>query len=177
MPSRSDARRPRAAPLTPARAVLLVALVLVALWLSRNTEQQPQPIEQPPPVPTSVPEEPAVETSDQAPIEEPAEAASPALAQNVTLRDLDGKVVFRGTVDLQPTLDRIAAGKRLKYRNDGSTFENREGRLPRKPARYYREYVHPTPSLAGPGPQRIVVGREGEVYYTPDHYRSFKRIR
>ena len=50
----------------------------------------------------------------------------------MTIRDLDGKVVFRGTVDVQPTLDRIAAGKRLNYRNDGSTFQNREGRLPRK---------------------------------------------
>ena len=61
--------------------------------------------------------------------------------------------------------------------HDGIVFENREGRLPKRPRGYYREYVHPTPDLSGPGPQRVVVGESHEVYYTPDHYRSFRRIR
>jgi len=92
------------------------------------------------------------------------------------IRDLDGNVAYRGDVDVSATLARIKAGKLLEHRNDGSTFGNRERRLPQKPAGYYKEYVHPTPGLDGPGPQRIVVGEQGETYYTPDHYESFRRL-
>ena len=61
--------------------------------------------------------------------------------------------------------------------NDGSTFRNREGRLPSKPNGYYTEYVHPTPGIGGPGPQRVVSGGGGEMYFTPDHYNTFIPIR
>lgn len=84
-----------------------------------------------------------------------------------------GKVVFSGTMELGPTLDRIARGEKYPHRNDGSVFGNREGRLPKKPKGWYREYVVPTPGQNGPGPQRIIVGREGEAFYTPDHYETF----
>lgn len=95
---------------------------------------------------------------------------------NQRILNEEGDVVFRGTVDVGPTLERIRAGERLAFPNDGSTFQNREGRLPRKPAGYYKEYVHPTPDLRGPGPQRIVMGEQGETYYTADHYRTFDRL-
>lgn len=94
----------------------------------------------------------------------------------VTLRDDRGNVVFRGEVDVSETLARIERGERLRFRNDGSVFENRERRLPGKSRGYYREFVHPTPGLDGPGPQRLVLGKAGETYYTPDHYRSFRRL-
>lgn len=87
--------------------------------------------------------------------------------------------VLEGTVDLKPTLDRIASGGRFPHRNDGSIFQNRPlagkttPELPVRPTGYYREYVHPTPGISGPGPQRVVVGQRGEMYYTPDHYDSF----
>lgn len=95
---------------------------------------------------------------------------------NQTIRDLHGNVVYKGTIDLTSTLDRIERGGANRHRNDGTTFQNREGRLPRKPAGYYKEYVHPTPGEQGPGPQRVIVGREGEIWYTPDHYKSFREI-
>lgn len=38
---------------------------------------------------------------------------------------------------------------------------------------YYNEFVHPTLGARGAGPQRIVRGRGGELYYTPDHYKTF----
>jgi guanyl-specific ribonuclease Sa len=85
-------------------------------------------------------------------------------------------VIYEGTVDLQPTLDRIEAGKKLPYQHDGAVFHNFEGRLPKKPNGYYTEYVHLTPRVSGPGPQRVVMGRNGEVYYTHDHYKTFLRI-
>lgn len=95
----------------------------------------------------------------------------------VAVRDEQGRIIYSGDVDLSPTLDRIAAGRRLPFRHDGVVFENREGRLPRKPRGYYHEFVHPTPHVDGPGPQRVVTGDEDEVYYTHDHYRHFRRIR
>ncbi len=97
--------------------------------------------------------------------------------KNQTIRDLDGRVVYKGTIDLKPTLDRIARGEANRHRNDGTTFQNRENRLPRKPSGYYTEYVNPTPGDNGPGPQRIIIGKKDDVWYTPDHYKTFKQIK
>jgi ribonuclease T1 len=106
-----------------------------------------------------------------------APAENPFLIRNVTIRDQDGDVVYKGDIDLQPTLDRIERGERHSHRNDGSTFRNLEGRLPKQPSGYYKEYVHPTEDLGGPGPQRVVLGQKGEIYYTHDHYQSFKKLK
>ncbi|URO01543.1 hypothetical protein NB069_18945 [Leclercia adecarboxylata] len=84
---------------------------------------------------------------------------------------------FQGKIDLGPTLARIESGGSFPHRNDGSVFQNRSGDLPQKPAGYYTEYVHPTNGIAGPGPQRIVVGKGGEMFYTPDHYKTFIPIK
>jgi RHS repeat-associated protein len=84
--------------------------------------------------------------------------------------------VFQGTVDLKPTLDRISSGKSFPHKNDGSVFSNKEGLLPQQSVGYYREYVHATPGVNGAGPQRIVTGKGGEVFYTPDHYGTFIRL-
>ncbi|MBN8624397.1 MAG: ribonuclease [Planctomycetes bacterium] len=100
----------------------------------------------------------------------------PSLTRNVVLRDQDGDVIYRGEIDLGPSLERIAAARKLRFPNDGSTFQNREGRLPRKPSGYYTEWVVPTPGESGPGPQRIVLGDDGDVWYTRDHYKNFERI-
>lgn len=84
-----------------------------------------------------------------------------------------GRQPMTGTVDLKPTLDRISSGGSFPHRNDGSIFGNNEGLLPAQPHGYYREYVHPTPSVNGPGPQRVITGQGGEMFYTPDHYQTF----
>ncbi len=99
--------------------------------------------------------------------------------EKVTVRNFGRPVPAaapKGVVDLSETLARIAAGEAFPHRNDGSTFGNREGRLPRKPRSYYKEYVHPTPGVNGPGPQRLVIGAGGDVWYTPDHYDSFRAV-
>jgi len=110
--------------------------------------------------------------------------AAPATAQTSTndvVADvvvLDyGREVYRGPVDLGPTLRRIAAGEHFPHRDDGTVFQNRESLLPPKPSGHYHEYVHPTPNLRGPGPQRVILGADGEVFYTPDHYNTFRRLR
>lgn len=107
---------------------------------------------------------------------DPATATESLVVEGLVLRDESGKVIYRGPIDLQPTLERIAAGKKLRFSHDGTTFQNREGRLPRQGAGYYREWVVPTPGESGPGPQRLVTGHDGDVWYTSDHYRSFRRI-
>lgn len=111
----------------------------------------------------------------------PVEAVDPQdealVVRDVAVRDLDGRVAWRGDVDLAPELARIAAGERDPHRNDGSVFQNREGLLPDRPRGHYREYVVRTPGISHAGPQRLVIGADGEVYYTYDHYRSFQRIR
>ncbi len=85
--------------------------------------------------------------------------------------------VITGNVDLKPTIDRINSGQKSKHRNDGENFRNSQGRLPAKPKEYYTEYVvPPPPTFRYPGAQRVVVGKNGETYYTPNHYESFIRV-
>lgn len=78
--------------------------------------------------------------------------------------------------NLDGTLKRISHGKAYPHRNDGATFKNREGFLPEKADGYYKEYVYPTRGIQGPGMQRIVIGSKGEIYFTPDHYKTFIKI-
>ncbi len=119
------------------------------------------------------PAAPPVERPDQSRAEPPAAPdAIMQVVQNVEVKNYD-RVVHRGSVDLSATIERIRAGIKHPHRNDGSVFGNRERLLPRRERGYYREYVHPTDGINGPGPQRLVVGRDGDWWYTPDHYASF----
>ncbi|MCX7891580.1 MAG: ribonuclease [Burkholderiales bacterium] len=87
--------------------------------------------------------------------------------------------------EARATLAAIRAGGPFPYRKDGSVFGNFEKRLPERPRGYYREYTVPTPGAKDRGARRIVAGEgsgrdvrtSGEYYYTPDHYRTFARIR
>lgn len=119
----------------------------------------------------------AVESATPTPEAAAVVEANPWLIRDVTIRDLSGKIAYRGDVDLAPTVARIERGERHSHRNDGGVFRNLEQRLPKQPNGHYREYVHPTPNLSGPGPQRLVIGQTGEIYYTHDHYRTFRLLR
>lgn len=74
------------------------------------------------------------------------------------------------------TLALIDQGGPFPYRQDGTTFGNREGILPKQQTGYYREYTVPTPGSRDRGARRLVVGRAGDVYYTADHYESFRQV-
>ncbi len=103
--------------------------------------------------------------------------AGPYQVGGVEVVDINnGKKHSLGVIDLRPAIERIAAGEKHPHRNDGSIFRNFEKILPQKPSGYYREYVVPTMGIHGPGPQRLVIGKEGEIYYTPDHYETFIRV-
>lgn len=78
--------------------------------------------------------------------------------------------------EARTTLTLIKAGGPFAYARDGSIFGNREGLLPKKERGYYREYTVDTPGSRDRGARRIVAGRAGELYFTDDHYRTFRRI-
>ena len=85
------------------------------------------------------------------------------------------------TLDALPTeaaatIAAIQADGPYAYRQDGATFENREGHLPAAPKGFYREYTVPTPGEDDRGARRIVTGADGSMYWTADHYDSFAWI-
>jgi ribonuclease T1 len=83
--------------------------------------------------------------------------------------------------DLPPeartTLQLIEQGGPFPYSRDGVVFGNYERMLPPRRRGYYHEYTVPTPRARNRGARRIIAGRQGERYYTADHYRTFWRIR
>ena len=101
------------------------------------------------------------------------QSGSSTMISGVRIVDRKTGGVFEGTVDIQPTLERIGNGGPPISRNDGSVFRNSDQLLPKQPYGYYAEYVVPTPGISEPGTQRIVVGKGGEIYYTPNHYQTF----
>ena len=70
----------------------------------------------------------------------------------------------------------IRKGGPFPYHRDGAVFGNREKLLPARERGWYREYTVPTPGERSRGARRIIAGRDGTLYYSDDHYRSFKRI-
>lgn len=80
-------------------------------------------------------------------------------------------------VEAAQTVQLIRQGGPFPYpHNDGVIFDNNEHRLPSEPRGYYHEYTVPTPGLTTRGARRIITGRDGEYYYTGDHYESFVRV-
>jgi guanyl-specific ribonuclease Sa len=55
-------------------------------------------------------------------------------------------------------------------------FLNAEGRLPRKRAGYWIE-SDVWPKKGPRGAERLIFGRDLEVYWTKDHYQTFSRLR
>ena len=93
----------------------------------------------------------------------------PAAIPEVAVNELPGEA--RATIAL------IRKGGPFPYERDGVAFGNFEKRLPAQARGYYREYTVKTPGARDRGARRIIAGRQGEYYYTGDHYASFRRIR
>jgi ribonuclease T1 len=79
--------------------------------------------------------------------------------------------------EARETLKLINQGGPYPYERDGTVFGNFERLLPQRERGYYREYTVKTPGVKSRGARRIVAGKAGELYYTEDHYKSFRRVR
>jgi ribonuclease T1 len=79
--------------------------------------------------------------------------------------------------EARETLALVKKGGPFPYAKDGAVFGNREKRLPAQKRGYYREYTVKTPGERTRGKRRIVAGRQGDYWYTDDHYATFRRIR
>lgn len=79
--------------------------------------------------------------------------------------------------EARKTIALIRKGGPFPYRRDAVIFGNFEEKLPARARGYYREYTVRTPGAKDRGARRIVAGRGGELYYTDDHYSSFRRIK
>lgn len=143
----------------------LVAVVVGALW--QRVAEKPAPAT-PPRVETRATPAPA-ETSVPSTASTPSTEGG-AIDVDRAVRDDEEREQLIATLAL------IESGGPYPYEKDGSVFSNREGLLPRRPRGYYREYTVPTPRASNRGARRIVQGREGETYYTRDHYRTFVRL-
>lgn len=99
----------------------------------------------------------------------PAAARDAAVQNMVAVADLPPEA--------RTTLALIRKGGPFPYQKDGTTFGNFEKRLPLRERGYYREYTVPTPGAKNRGARRIVGGRDGDFWYTDDHYNSFRRIK
>jgi ribonuclease T1 len=99
----------------------------------------------------------------------PTELAFQPVMPTVSIRQLPPEA--RQTIAL------IQRGGPFPYRKDGTSFGNREKRLPLAPSGYYREYTVPTPGSRDRGARRIVTGQPQEYYYTQNHYRSFAKVK
>jgi ribonuclease T1 len=78
--------------------------------------------------------------------------------------------------EARDTIVLIRKGGPFPYERDGVAFSNWQQILPSRERGWYREYTVRTPGERTRGARRIVAGRDGRLYYTDDHYRSFKRI-
>ena len=102
---------------------------------------------------------------------------SPAEAQRAAPAALAEIGVAELPTEGRETLKRIKQGGPFPYERDATVFGNFERLLPPRERGYYREYTVKTPGVKSRGARRIVAGRGGELYYTEDHYRSFRRVR
>jgi ribonuclease T1 len=82
--------------------------------------------------------------------------------------------------DLPPealaTLALIDQGGPYPFKQDGTIFGNFEHRLPERERGYYREFTVVTPGENDRGRRRLIAGGAGDIYYTDDHYDTFRQV-
>ncbi|WP_372829182.1 ribonuclease domain-containing protein [Psychrobacter maritimus] len=102
-----------------------------------------------------------------------------SISQTASETSSSGVEAITGDAQIDQTLALIKQGGPFPYPNkDGTTFYNREGKLPAQSQGYYREYTVPTPGVSHRGARRIVTGgHPPTIYYlTVDHYDSFRQL-
>ncbi|MFW5469050.1 ribonuclease domain-containing protein [Knoellia sp. CPCC 206435] len=151
-------RRPALTWLAP----LLVLALVAGLWWVATRED------------TTDADTPTARASATAP-PTPGATASPS-ATTTPDSGLDTIAESRLPGEARATLALIRAGGPYPYDQDDRTFQNRERILPQRQRGYYREYTVETPGSDDRGARRIVTGRDGDTFWTDDHYDSFRQI-
>lgn len=160
--------------------LIVIVLAIVFALVNRQratTDVVPDAALRPAPAPSvesRARQAPATNTAAATTRRQPSRAASPSTSQSGTIPSIAFDDLPR---EAQDTIQLIEQGGPFPYEQDDSVFRNREGILPRQSNGYYREYTVETPGSDDRGARRIVAGRNGELYYTDDHYESFSRIR
>lgn len=140
-------------------------LVVLLLWWSQSEDEAPAP-----PEPSSGQERTVDSIGPAQTSPESGPGASSKGLPTVRLADLP-----REAQEVVAAID--AGGPFAHPDSDGSHFGNYERVLPQRPRGHYRKYTVPTPGLDHRGARRIVVGADGVMYWSDDHYASFARIR
>ncbi|HYF61185.1 MAG TPA: ribonuclease domain-containing protein [Herpetosiphonaceae bacterium] len=164
-----------------AGSILTLAVLLALAWISTQAEDSGRRPGDSPAPSASVP---ATLTSRARPtarplLRTPTPTPRPARATATPPASEDGLAtvsIERLPDEARVTIGLIDRGGPFPYEKDGATFGNRERLLPRQPSGYYREYTVITPGSDDRGARRIVAGDNGELYYTDDHYASFRRV-
>ena len=100
----------------------------------------------------------------------------PTLAPALPSSNLPTITIAQLPPEGRKTLVLIASNGPFPYRKDGVVFSNRERRLPKHDYGWYQEYTVITPGSPDRGARRIISGRNGERYFTADHYASFQEV-
>ena len=136
--------------------------------------------------PVTLPTEPEPEPTQPAPEPEPEPEPEPLLDPNGSYTSKEDVALYIHLYGKLPqnfitksqarnlgwksgSLERYAPGKCI----GGDTFQNREGLLPKKSGRTYKECDIDTLGKSSRGAKRIVFSNDGLVYYTDNHYASF----
>lgn len=106
----------------------------------------------------------------------PSAGPTPAASAATPRSHLPGVGLADLPAQARQTLNLVDRGGPYPYPQDNTVFANQEGRLPAQPVGYYREYTVVTPGSADRGARRLVVGSDGDIYYTGDHYASFRQV-
>jgi ribonuclease T1 len=94
----------------------------------------------------------------------------------VQFSDLDPITMGELPPEAVDTINLIFEGGPYPFSKDDGVFQNREGLLPDFERGHYREYTVITPGSDDRGARRIVAGERGEIYFTSDHYGSFREV-
>ncbi|MFD7262764.1 ribonuclease domain-containing protein [Streptomyces sp. NPDC059874] len=101
----------------------------------------------------------------------PSAAPVPSWAEGMTTVRADA--LPRQARDVLALIDK---GGPYPYRQDGTVFGNFEKVLPQRKRGHYHEFTVKTPGERDRGARRIVTGEAGEIFYTDDHYNTFKAV-
>ena len=107
-------------------------------------------------------------------------ARSPSVLQGADSSSIVSISVSDLPAEARRTVALIRQGGPFPYSKDGVIFGNRERMLPKQARGYYHEYTVRTPGSRDRGARRLIVGgapqSSNELFYTADHYASFRRV-